>query len=75
MLYSAGFCETHQGFRYSMANCMLESAIEEILEKCSCYPAFHGKYFKGKADFPNVSLCFMQFKNHSIPKSPNPQIF
>ena len=61
MLYSAGFCETHQGFRYSMANCMLESAIEEILKNCDCYPAFHGKYFQRKVYLLNVAPFLHRF--------------
>ena len=36
-----------------MSNCMFESAFEEILAKCGCFPSFHAPYFKSN-DFFDV---------------------
>jgi hypothetical protein len=29
------------GYRYEMSNCLFESAFENILEKCKCFPGKH----------------------------------
>ena len=39
-------CE-ERGFRFSMSNCMFESAFEQVLEECNCYPVFHSEYYQG----------------------------
>ena len=30
-----------KGYRYSMSNCLYESVIQNIIENCSCIPAFY----------------------------------
>ena len=44
---------TQYGYRYSMSNCVFESALEAVLGKCKCCPIFHMKYCKSKQ-----KLCF-----------------
>ena len=39
---------TQYGYRYSMSNCVFESALEAVLGKCKCCPIFHMKYCKSK---------------------------
>ena len=35
-------------FRYSMSNCVFESAFEATLTKCGCYPLFHQELYAGE---------------------------
>ena len=35
-------CSSH-GYRYEMSNCLFESAFENILKECKCFP---GKIYK-----------------------------
>ena len=39
---------TQYGYRYSMSNCVFESALEAVFRKCKCCPIFHMKYCKSK---------------------------
>ena len=36
------------GYRYSMSNCVFESALEAVLNKCKCFPIFHQEDFRSK---------------------------
>ena len=33
------------GFRYEMSNCLFESAFENILHKCKCFPGKNCDFF------------------------------
>ena len=54
------------GYRYSMSNCVFESAFEATLSKCECYPLWHQKgyqcknYFKAKRNVLIIIIhrCF-----------------
>ena len=34
------------GYRYSMSNCVFESAFEASLTQCKCYPLWHQKDYQ-----------------------------
>ena len=56
--YNPEFCNNH-GYRYSMSNCVFESAMEACLSECGCYPLFHQNEYqvrKGK----NMSVLYSQ---------------
>ena len=38
--YDPTYCN-QVGYRYSMSNCVFESAFEATLKNCDCYPIFH----------------------------------
>ena len=40
-------CDNH-GYRYSMSNCVFESAFEATLSECNCYPLFHEWDYQSK---------------------------
>ena len=40
-------CDNY-GYRYSMANCVFESAFEATLNDCNCYPLFHESEYHSK---------------------------
>ena len=42
------YLPTKDGYRYGMENCLFVSALENILEKCRCYPGFNYHLVQGK---------------------------
>ena len=51
-------CVKH-GYRYSMSNCVFESAFEATLENCNCYPLFHQEDYQGWETFYHECLVLM----------------
>ena len=45
--YNPENCNMH-GFRYSMSNCVFESAFEAVLKNCKCFPIFHQEEYQSK---------------------------
>ena len=43
--YDPQYCD-QVGFRYSMSNCVFESAFEATLKDCKCYPIFHQEEYQ-----------------------------
>ena len=45
--YEPDYC-TKYGYRYSMSNCVFESAFQAVLNKCHCYPIFHQEDYQSE---------------------------
>lgn len=38
---SLKYLPNEHGYRYEMSNCLFEAAVENIIERCRCFPGFH----------------------------------
>ena len=45
--YEPEYCTQH-GYRYSMSNCVFESALQAVLSNCHCYPIFHQEDYQSE---------------------------
>ena len=49
-------CNKH-GYRYSMSNCVFESAFEATLKTCECYPIFHEDQYQ-RNTYELLKFCY-----------------
>ena len=50
------YLPTKDGYRYGMENCLFVSALENILEQCSCYPGYNYHLIQGKSHETNLKV-------------------
>ena len=48
------YLPTKDGYRYGMENCLFVSALENILDQCSCYPGYNYHLIQGKTTDTNL---------------------
>ena len=70
--YNPENCDNH-GYRYSMSNCVFESAFEATLDHCNCYPLFHEFDYNSLWNYQLIQLMtnFQQYLSTTWPSWSN----